>query len=274
MHYYYDKDHYGKEHCYEVEDADLQKDKEATLEKVAGDWPVWCIKSWNDFDWDPDCKENIYQVKAITDYLSIGTTFPVFLITHREDDLESKYECVGAESQIDYDGLIGEYAGPHDYQKGPWYLAEDDYTYSEAKKEGMYALAKLLETKLPCNAEETIKAIKKLDFDSMDINVSFKQLKDIITNYMAKTQDFKLEPWLILFKDKEQVGYLISGMLSRGYIVDDLKDFLSEVTPWDKYFWVNEEDRLVGLTGGKLHEFKFVVLEHLKKKVEEENDEE
>lgn len=273
MHYYYDKDHYGREHCYEVEDADLQKDKEATLVKIAGDaTPVWPIESWNDFIWDPDCKEDIYQVKAITEYLSMGTTFPVFLITHREDDLENKYECVGAESQIDYDGLIGEYAGPHDYQKGPWYLAEDDYTYSDAKKEGMYALAKLLETKLPCNAEETIKAIKELDFEAMNVSDAFKKLREIILNYMAKTQDFKLEPWLILFKDKEQVGYLISGMLSRGYMVEDIKDFLSEVTPLDKYFWVNEEDRLVGLTVGKLHEFKFVVLEHLKKKMEEEDD--
>ena len=275
MHYYYDKDHYGREHCYEVEDADLQKDKEATLVKVAGDAiPVWPIESWDDFIWDPDCKENIYQVKAITDYLSTGTIFPVFLITHWGADLENKYECVGAESQIDYDGLIGEYAGPHDYQKGPLYLAGDNYTYGDAIKQGMYALAELLEAKLPCNATETIKAVEDLDIETMEVNAAFKKLEDIISSYIRNTQDYKLEKLLRLIMDKEQLGYHICNRLQKGFSVDDLKRFLNNVKPNDKYFWVNTKDELCGLDIYEMRRLKHFALEHLKKKVEEEDDEE
>lgn len=200
MYYYYDKDHYGKEHCYEVADEDLRSDKEDTLQKVAGDTevPIWHVESWNDFDWDPDDEYDRWTVKAITDFLTSGRILPVIMVTHLTSKADEKYECFNCEDEIDYDELIHEYAGPHDYKIGPVYIKEDEYTVEQAEKEHMYALAKRLREK----TEEVDEKVSRKDKFIQDLNAVdtsqppeevYQELFNLAWEYQRETKRWNLE---------------------------------------------------------------------------------
>ena len=218
MYYYYDKDYYGREHCYEIDDDELRKDKENTLEQLVTDeFPIWHLESWDDLDWDPDNEYDRWLAKTITDFLSTGRTLPVIVITHFTSKPDERYECCNTEDEIDYDDLIHEYAGPKAYRKDPEYIKEGEYTAETAEKCGMYALAKLLrekesevEEKENNRKEEFIQALKAIDVTDPPERV-YHKVYDLAYKYQQDTKTWNLSIAFEEFISDEEAQILMKS---------------------------------------------------------------
>lgn len=144
--YYYEKDHYGTEKCYYVGSSlEKQNDQENTLYRLTEAFPVQTVSRGNWNNRQKDDGDNPFvkaRNHAIRQAIENGMDFPIILVTHFYDDLKKKYEVV---KTVDYDELIHEYAGPHDYRIEPMYIRGIDITREQAIEHGMYALAKEIE---------------------------------------------------------------------------------------------------------------------------------
>ena len=140
IYYYYDKDHYGREHCYSLYgEEELRQDKEQTLEELNRDelYPIEMVTR-EDIVYDPELKDKLR---------ASGLKYPLYLVIH----LSGEKDFFQTEKEIDLDELIAEYAGPHDYKITPVYYTEQEITADEAEKKGMYKLAKLIREEAPMN---------------------------------------------------------------------------------------------------------------------------
>lgn len=268
MYYYYDKDHYGKENCYELEDDELLQEKENALDGLVNDAiPVWYIRDWASLDWDPEHPNDCFMVKAITDYLGTGAVLPAYLITHWHDKLDEKYEVVPTKDDIDYDELINEYANSHAYKIDPVFYKEGEITAEEAEKLGMYALAVLINQKKkeeddPMTPEEKLLDILK-GYDLYDLknkNVSeencyelYKDIEADVLKYFDETDDHEILNKLDAIVSPDTLGKYLESRLNNGTIkIEDLKNLFDNITDKTEYFWLNRNNQFQPLNGVRL----------------------
>ena len=145
--YYYEKDHYGTEKC-EYVGENIQSAKFDVLDALADGFPTYGV---GEFEWkemQQEDRENPFiqaRNRVVQQALDDGKQFPFILVTHFHDDLNTKYECVKGESEIDYDELIHEYAEPKAYKIEPTFIRGTEITRQQAIERGMYALAQEIE---------------------------------------------------------------------------------------------------------------------------------
>jgi len=144
--YYYDKDKYGREHCYEVED--IQKDAAERLYQM-GDNAACCVTiirvddvmGYSSLEGyrKGECPDApTAEFEAMAEYLD-GGTYPFALVHHLDDTYEAMDE-----SDVDWLELADEYEDFGHWRIQPGYYSIDEITPDEADKQGMYALADAL----------------------------------------------------------------------------------------------------------------------------------
>lgn len=269
MHYYYDKDYYGREHCYEVEDDQLRKDKENTLEELTKDklYPIWHLESWDDLDWDPDDEYDRWLAKTITDFLSTGRTLPVIVITHLTSEPDERYECCNTEDEIEYDELIHEYAGPKGYRKDPEYIKEGEYTAETAEKCGMYALAKLIKEKEReaeeeenNRKEEFIQALNAVDTVAQPPEAVYHELFNLAWDYKDVLGTWNFERVFDEFISDEEAQKL---MKSKADNFNDVWWLLGGIEHTEDVYRLNDYNQLVNLDTEDIKLIREDIIEYL-----------
>ena len=145
--YYYDKDRFGNEHCYEVDSID--EDCKRRLEQM-GDSAACCVSYvWEDdiFGYSSleeyikgECdKAQTAEFEAIDEYLGNGGQYPFCIVRHPDDTYEAM-----PESEVDWRELAEEYEDFGHWIKFPCYYSTDEITAEEADKQGLYALAEAI----------------------------------------------------------------------------------------------------------------------------------
>jgi len=142
--YYYDKDKYGREHCYEVDD--IQKDSAERLYQM-GDNAACCVEYIHEGDYGGYGSLEKYVEEegadawseAVQEGLDAGLAFPFCVVRH----LDGSYETMD-ESDVDWLELVDEYEDFGHWRIQPGYFSTDEITPDEADKQGMYALADAL----------------------------------------------------------------------------------------------------------------------------------
>ena len=142
--FYYDKDKYGKEHCYEIDD--IQKDAAERLYQM-GDNAACAVEYIHEGDFagysslDEYIKEECADAwsEAVQEGLDAGLAYPFALVRH----LDGTYEAMD-ESDVDWLELVDEYEDFGHWRIQPGYYSSDKITPDEADKQGMYALADAL----------------------------------------------------------------------------------------------------------------------------------
>lgn len=143
--YYYDKDMYGREHCYDVDN--ITEDCKKRLE-LMGDNASCCVEYIHEGDYagystlaeyiENDGADDWSE--AVQEGLDAGLTFPFCVIRH----LDGSYETTN-ESDVDWHELADEYEDFGRWRIQPGYYDSNEMTPDQARKEGMYALAEELE---------------------------------------------------------------------------------------------------------------------------------
>ena len=151
--YYYDKDRNGVEHCYQVDESELQQDIERTLKALSAPnrFPVQIIDAsvyleFNNIDevlQDKSLDQDAFDWWCLVASERSATDEPIAVITHI-NAVNGRYE-VHLIDNIDWLGLVHEYAIPHGYQIEPGWYREDEITREEAERLGMNALARQLD---------------------------------------------------------------------------------------------------------------------------------
>lgn len=141
--FYYDKDRYGNEHCYEVDD--VQKDAAERLYQMGDDaaCAVTIIRYNNVIGYSSieeyikgECPEMpTAEFEAIAEWLD-GGSYPFALVRHPD----GVYEAM-EEKDVDWQELASEYEDFGAWRIQPCYYSTDEITAPEADRQGMYALA-------------------------------------------------------------------------------------------------------------------------------------
>lgn len=142
--YYYDKDKYGREHCYEIDD--IQKDAAERLCQM-GDNAACAVEYIHEGDFAGYSSLDEYIANdgadawsaAVQEGLDAGLAFPFCLVRHQD----GSYETL-AENAVDYVELCDEYEDFGHWRIQPGYYSTGEITPDEADKQGMYALADAL----------------------------------------------------------------------------------------------------------------------------------
>ena len=145
--YYYDKDKYGKEHCYEVED--IKKDAAERLYQMNDNAACAVTTIWeNDVMGYSSLEEYVKgecpetpnaEFEAMAEWLD-GGSYPFALVRHPD----GVYEAM-AEKDVDWHELADEYEDFGHWRIQPGYYNSDEMTSEQARKRKMYALAEELE---------------------------------------------------------------------------------------------------------------------------------
>ncbi len=144
--YYYDKDKYGKEHCYEVEDVQKDaaerlyqmNDNAACAVTIIREDDVMGYSSLEEYR-KGECPETPNaEFEAMAEWLD-GGTYPFALVRHRGGEYEAMEE-----NEVDWLELANEYEDYGKWRIQPCYYSDGEITPEDAKKQGMYALASAL----------------------------------------------------------------------------------------------------------------------------------
>lgn len=142
--YYYDKDMYGREHCYDVDS--ITEDCKQRLE-LMGDNAACCVDYIHEGDYAGYGSLEKYVEEegsdawsdAVQEGLDEGLAFPFCVVRH----LDGSYETMN-ESDVDWHELADEYEDFGHWRIQPGYYDNNDITPEQALEQKMFALAAAL----------------------------------------------------------------------------------------------------------------------------------
>ena len=196
--YYYDKDRFGKEHCYEVDSID--EDCKARLELMGDNAACAVSYVWEDdiFGYSSldeyikgECDEApTAEFEAIDEYLGGGGQFPFCIVRHPD----GSYEAM-PESEVDWRELAVEYEDPGHWKILPDYYG-DDMTSEQARENKQWALARELEGGVYVIVDKDTEEEQPDEYDT-------EALADIpvLEEYDKKNNDYRPDRYKVVKKE-------------------------------------------------------------------------
>lgn len=199
--YYYDKDRFGNEHCYEVdsidEDCKIRLDASENNASCAVYW-VWenniCGYSSLDEYIKGECEEApTAEFEAIDEYLGNGGQYPFCIVRHPDDTYEAM-----PESEVDWRELADEYDDPGRWITPPSYYQEGEITPEQARENKMWALARALEGGVYVIVDKDTEEEQPDEYDT-----EAEALADIpvLEEYDRKHNDYKPDRYKVVKKE-------------------------------------------------------------------------